>query len=176
MSLCHCFTGSLHEISLPPHHHVTTLVSHLTCPLPPYQSVIWLAHCHHISQSFDLPLTTIVTTSLHHCMIFPYYYITVLLHHCISQSFDLSPATTQVIWLAHYHHISQSFDLPSTTPSPHYRIPHHCMRFPYHHITTSLCEISLPLHHCINASQCNATQHSSDWLTVPTTAIQIISI
>ena len=31
---------------------ITASVSHLTCPLPPHQSVIWLAHCHHIiSQS-----------------------------------------------------------------------------------------------------------------------------
>ena len=39
---------------LPPnhHHHITTLVSHLPCFLPP-QSVICLAPCHQISQSFD---------------------------------------------------------------------------------------------------------------------------
>ena len=36
---------------------ITTSVNHLTCPLPPHQSVIRLAHCHHISQSFDLPST-----------------------------------------------------------------------------------------------------------------------
>ena len=34
------------------HYSTTASVSHLTCPLPPHQSVIWLAHCHHIiSQS-----------------------------------------------------------------------------------------------------------------------------
>ena len=63
-SLPHCITTS-------PHHHVsqsfalppaTKPVSHLPCPLPPNQSVIWLAlyHC--------------VTTSPHHC-------ITASLHH-----------------------------------------------------------------------------------------------
>ena len=53
----------------------TTSVSHLTCPLPPHQSVIWLAlyhyittlvshlTCphHHISQSFDLWCNDTVT-------------------------------------------------------------------------------------------------------------------
>ena len=76
-----------HRISqsfdLPP---ATTSVSHLTCPLPPHQLVIWLAlyHCittlvshltcprHHISQSFDLPPAT------------------------IRQSFDLPTATTSL--------------------------------------------------------------------------------
>ena len=35
------------------------LLNHLSCSLPPCHhvtaSVIWLTHCHHISQSFDLP-------------------------------------------------------------------------------------------------------------------------
>ena len=66
-------------------------VSHLTCPLPPHQSVIWLAIYHSIKAS-------------------PHYHI--------SQSFDLSPVTTllshltcplpphqSVIWYALYHHI-----------------------------------------------------------------------
>ena len=30
------------------HYHITASVNNLTCPLPPHQSVIWLAHCHHI--------------------------------------------------------------------------------------------------------------------------------
>ena len=29
-------------------YRITASVNHLTCPLPPHQSVIWLAHCHHI--------------------------------------------------------------------------------------------------------------------------------
>ena len=70
--LAHCHTSVSHlTCPLPPHHqselvleielvlaldiehyHITASVSHLTCPLPPHQSVIWLAHCHHIiSQS-----------------------------------------------------------------------------------------------------------------------------
>ena len=67
----------------------TTSVSHLTCPLSPHQSVIWLALYHYI--------TTLVS------------HLTCP-HHHISQSFDLPPATNQaVIWLAHCHHIiSQS--------------------------------------------------------------------
>ena len=111
--------------------------------VPLHQSVIWLAPCHHISQSFDLPTATTssarasardrVSASAGHRAL-PY--------HCVSQSFDLPPATTSVsyltcplpphqsvIWLALYHyittlvshltcphhHISQSFDLPPAT-------------------------------------------------------------
>ena len=60
-SPCHCATAS-------PHHRVTVLVSHLPCPLPPYQSVICLAPCHQTSQSFDLPPTTTspCATTWHH--------------------------------------------------------------------------------------------------------------
>ena len=82
-------------------YHITASVSHLTCPLPPHQSVIWLAHCHHISQSFDLPTATTssvrastsastrdrASISTRH---------RALRYHCISQSFDLPPATTSV--------------------------------------------------------------------------------
>ena len=78
----HCNTALPHRsvIWLAP---TTTSVSHLTCPLPPHQSVIWLAHCHHISQSFDLPSTT------------------ASLHYHIGQSFDLPlPPHQSVIWLA----------------------------------------------------------------------------
>ena len=44
-SLCHCISQSFESVSHLPHHqatsphyHVTALVSHLTCPLPPHQS------------------------------------------------------------------------------------------------------------------------------------------
>ena len=88
----HRITASLcHCITLPPCHRVTTLVSHLPCPLPPNQSVICLALYHHI------------------------------LHHRISQSFALPPATKpvshlpcplppnqSVICLAPYHHVTAS--------------------------------------------------------------------
>ena len=72
MSLCHHITTS-------PHHHVTTLVSHLPCP-----------PCHQTSQSFALPPATkpvshltcpSTTTSLHHCMRFPYHHVTASPHH-----------------------------------------------------------------------------------------------
>ena len=79
------------------HYGTTASVSHLTCPLTPHQSVIWLAHCHHISQSFDLPTATIssvrasardrASASARH---------RALSYHCISESFDLPPATTSV--------------------------------------------------------------------------------
>ena len=78
----HCISQSF---NLPP---ATTSVSHLTCPLPRHQSVIWLALYHYI--------TTLVS------------HLTCP-HHHISQSFDLPPATNQaVIWLAHCHHIIMS--------------------------------------------------------------------
>ena len=112
------------SFELPP---ATTSVSHLTCPLPPHQSVIRLAHghhishlncplplCHNISQSFDLPSTS---TSLHyHVTMSPHHSITASVSHLncpprhhISQSFDLPTATTSV----------KSFELPSTTALLH---------------------------------------------------------
>ena len=92
---------------MPPCHHVTTSVSHLTCHY----------HCHcccqNISQSFDLPSTT---TSLHHhashssdspttmtsvshltCPLPFHQHIIALPCYCISQPFDLPTATTSVI-------------------------------------------------------------------------------
>ena len=125
------------------YYHITTSVSHLTCPLPPHQSVIWLAHCHHISQPFDLPTATTSSVragtsardraSARHRAL-PY--------HCISQSFDLPPATTSVshftcplpphqsvIWLALYHCItalprrSVIWLAPTTTSVSHLTCP-----------------------------------------------------
>ena len=73
----HCVTASpRHHITMSPHHCVNasmrqrvtvslrhcitaSLVSHLPCPLPTNQSVICLAPCHQISQSFALPPTTV---------------------------------------------------------------------------------------------------------------------
>ena len=50
----HCITASPHHrnhcITMSPCHHVTVLVIHLPCPLPPNQSVICLAPCHQTSQ------------------------------------------------------------------------------------------------------------------------------
>ena len=84
------------------HYGTTASVSHLTCPLPPHQSVIWLAHCHHISQSFDLPSTT---TLPHWSVIW------------------LAPTTTSVNHLTcPLPPIRQSFDLPTATTS---LCPHH---------------------------------------------------
>ena len=84
------------------YYHITTSVNHLTCPLPPHQSVIWLSHCHHISQSFDLPSTT---TLPHWSVIW------------------LAPTTTSVNHLTcPLPPIRQSFDLPTATTS---LCPHH---------------------------------------------------
>ena len=122
------------------HYGTTASVSHLTCPLPPHQSVIWLAHCHHISQSFDLPTATTssvrasardrASASVRHRAL-PY--------HCISQSFDLPTATTSVSHL--------------TCPLP----PHHqselaleielvlVLDIERYHITTSVNHLTCPL-------------------------------
>ena len=147
MPPCHCVTASLCQafICFAPCHQTsqsfalspaTKPVSHLPCPLPPNQSVIWLAPCHQTSQSFDLPYTTV---SPRHC-------IPTSLHHHVSQSFALPPATKpvshlpcslppnqSVIWLAPCHQTSQSVDLPSTTASPHHRIT----VSPCHHVSQS---------------------------------------
>ena len=210
LALYHRITASLHHhITTSPHYCVTTSpchhisqsfdlppatkpVSHLTCPLPPNQSVIWLAlyhcitaslhhhittsphycvtasPCHHISQSFDLPPATkpvshltcplppnhsviwlalyhCITASLHHRITTsPHYCVTASPCHHISQSFALPPTTKPASHLlCPCHQTSQSFDLPSTTASP------------YHCVTTSLHEISLPPCHRITASLCH---------------------
>ena len=108
------------RITVPPHHRVTVLVSHLPCPLPPNQSVICLAHCHQTSQSFALPPTTASP------------------RHCVSQSFALPPAPCPC------HQASQSFALPpATKPVSHLPCPLPlCPRVttsPCHRATASLC-------------------------------------
>ena len=149
------------------HYHITTSVNHLTCPLPPHQSVIWLAHCHHISQSFDLPTATTssvraststrdrASASTRH---------RALLYHCISQSFDLTPATISVSHLTcplPPHHQSElalalalEIELALALDIEHYRI------------TTSVSHLTCPLpphqsviwlahcHHIISQSWC----------------------
>ena len=124
---------------MPLHHHVTTLVSHLPCPLPPNQSVICLAPCHQTSQSFALPPTTVSP------------------RHHISQSFALPPATKPVSHLPcplppHHcvtaspcHCVSQSFALPpATKPLCHLLCP-----LPPNQ--SVICLAPLPLCHCITA-------------------------
>ena len=142
-SPCHCITMPLHHCvsqsfalppatkpvshlpcPLPPHHRVTVLVSHLPCPLPPNQSVICLAP---------------TTTSLHH-------HVTTPLHHCVSQSFALPPATKPV---SH---------LPCPLPLNQSVI---CLA-PYHRITTS------PRHR-LRFSPPHG--YESDWLMLTSTAV-----
>ena len=137
------------------YHCITALVSHLTCSLPPHQSVI-PRHC--ISQSFDLPsATTLVshTASLHEIFptsftmlpcyritASPHYHVTASLHHHITAS--LCHHITALLHhcmrfspppLPHYHITILLHYL--VTASPHY----HITTLPHHHITASLCEI-----------------------------------
>ena len=90
------------------HYRITASVNHLTCPLPAHQSVIWLTHCHHISQLFDLPTATTSSVrasardraSARHRAL-PY--------HCINHLTCPLPPHQSVIWLSHCQHIiSQS--------------------------------------------------------------------
>ena len=152
-----------HRITASWRHHVTTSVSHLPGPLPPNQSVICLAPCHQTSQSFDLSSNTM---SPQHC-------ITVALWHRITASVCHLPCplppNQSVIWLALYHCITAS--------------PHHCVIMaPWHHITASSRHRVTALPHEIFPTTwvwiwlVNTTQHSSDWLIVPTTANQITGI
>ena len=132
------------------HYRITTSVSHLTCPLPPHQSVISLAHCHHISQSFHLPTATTssvrarardrASTSARHRAL-PY--------HCISQSFHLPPATTSVSHLTcplPPHHQSElalalalEIELALVLDIEHYRITASVSHLTcaHHHISQS---------------------------------------
>ena len=129
----HCATASQHHhITASPHHHVsqsfalptaTKPVSHLPCPLPPNQSVIWLALYHHVTVSPH-----------HHVTASPHHHVTMSLHHRITMLVSHLPCqlppNQSVISLAPCHQTSQSFDLPSTTASPHHRVttpPHHCI-------------------------------------------------
>ena len=132
-------------------------------------SVIWLAHCHHISQSFDL--STATTSSV---------------RASASTRARASASARDRASTRHralpYHHISQSFDLPPaitsvshlTCPLP----PHHQSELVlvlvdrasarhrallYHHISQSFDL----LHHCITALQ----HQSVIWLAPTTTSV-----
>ena len=157
----------------------TSSISHLPCPLPPNQSVIWLVlyHCVTVSPCHCMRFPYhCITISPHHCMRFPYHHVTTSLHHRVSRSFALPPATKpvshlpcplppnqSVIWHALYHCV---------TVSPHEIFLPLC-----HHITMSLHEISLPLHHCITTSPHHRMRfsppywHESDWLMLPSTVL-----
>ena len=158
MSSWHYVTMSpLHRVTASPRQSVICLapatkpVSHLPCPLPPNQSVIWLALYHCITASPRY----CSTAALQHRG-------TAALHHHISQSFALPPATKpvshlpcpllpnqSVIWLAPYHHVTVSL---------------------HHHITVSL-------HYCITTSPHHHMRFSpphgyeSDWLILPNTVL-----
>ena len=138
-------------------YHITASVNHLTCPLPWHQSVIWLAHCHHISQSFDLPTAT--TSSVRASVrdrasasardrALPY--------NCISQSFDLPPATTSVSHLTcplpPYHQslaLALEIELVLVLDIKHYgttaSVSHLTCPLPPHHQSELVLEIELVL-------------------------------
>ena len=131
------------------HYRITTSVSYLTCPLPPHQSVIWLAHCHHISHlTCHLPLCH-CNTALPHCSVIWIAPTTTSVSHLTCPL----PPYQSVIWLAPCYHISQSFDLPTAT--------------------TSVCHLTcpLPLHQCITTLvshlTCPPATTSGSHLTCP---------
>ena len=112
---CHRITASpCHQTSqsfaLPP---ATKPVSHLPCPLPPNQSVIWLtlyhcvtvSPCHHITM---LPCQC-TTASLH-------YRITTSPHHHITVSLpQIFPTTWVWIWLVNANQYSSDWLIVPTT-------------------------------------------------------------
>ena len=107
------------------HYHITASVSHLTCP------------CHHISQSFDLPIAT--TSSVR---------ASASARDRASTSIR-DRASTRHRALA-YHCISQSFDLPTATISvSHLTCPlllHHCITMSLHYYVIMLVShLSCPL-------------------------------
>ena len=132
-------------------------VSHLTCPLPPNQSVIWLGLYHHFPAS-----------PCHHITRSPHHHVSVIcLAPCnqTSQSFALPPTTKPVshltwplpplpritmlphhqVTISPHHHISESFALPPVTkPVSHLTCP--LATKPVSHLTCPL-----PLHHHITA-------------------------
>ena len=155
-------TSSLHHCAtMSPHHHVTMLVSHLPCPLPPNQSVICLASCHQTSQSFALPPATKPVSHLT-CPLPPHHLITASPRHhvtmLVSQLPCPLPPNQSVICFAPCHQTSKSFDLPSTTVSPHHRVT----LSPCYHITASP-------HHCLKFSPSHG--YESDWLMLTSTVL-----
>ena len=95
-SLHHHITASLHHrVITSPCHHIsqsfvllpaTKPVSHLPCPLPPNQSVIWLALYHHITVS-PWPPCHHITIPLHHCTTASLQHrVTTPLHHHVTTS------------------------------------------------------------------------------------------
>ena len=158
MSLCHRVSQSF---TLPP---ATKPVSHLPCPMPPNQSVIWLALYQHITGSPCHHVTVLVSHLP--CPLPPnqsviwlalYHHITVSPCHCVSQSFTLPPATKpvshlpcpmppnqSVIWLALYQHITTS---------------------PCHHVTVLVSHLPCPLppnQSVICLAPCHQTSQSFD--------------
>ena len=118
------------------YHCITMLVSHLPCLLPPNQSVICLAPCHQTNQSFDLPST---------------------LRHQTSQSFALPPATKPVSHLT-LPHATKPISLLTCALPP----CHTCY-------VTVICTVS-PCHR-ITAWDFASPPHGyeSDWLILPNT-------
>ena len=149
MSPHHHITASPHEIfpttfTMSPHHHITALVSHLTCPVPPHQSVI-LCHC---IRFFPPPLPCYcitvlqchhITASPHHCIaMLPHHHVTTSLHYCTTMSLH-----HHITMSLHYcvtawdfpHHLYCITTLVSHLTCP---LPPHQSVIPHHHISQSL--------------------------------------
>ena len=146
---------------MPPHHHITALVSnlpcpcnqtshsyalppatkpvsHLPCPLSPNQSLICLAPCHQTSQSFTCPLVL--------CPL---------------------PPNQSVIWLPPATKSVISYLSPATKPVTHLPCP----------LPPNQSVIWLALYHRGTTSPCHHMRFSpphgyeSDWLILPNTVL-----
>ena len=186
--LRHCITTCHHVgqvICLAPCHQT---VSHLPCPLPPSpvsQSVICLAPCHQTSQSFALPPATkpvshlpcplppnqsVIWLALYHHR---GHFTTILAScHCVTASPPCHPASPSHVTASPHHHITMPLHHHVTTSLHHHiTVSHHCV---LHHLCHCVTEIFPTT--WVWIWLVNTTQHSSDWLIVPTTANQITGI
>ena len=165
-------------ITMSPHHCITTLPHHCItaslCDIFPTILVwiIWLAPTttlsHHrvtTSQHDIFPTTLVWIIWLAPSTALPHYCITMLPHEILPTIF------LWIIWLALstmlLHHCITTWDFPHHISMNH-------LTCPFHYITMSLREIFTTT--SVWIWLVNAIQHSCDWLIVPTTANQIISI
>ena len=203
MSPHHCVTVLVSHLPcpLPPNQSVICLAPcHQTSQSFDLPSTTMSLH-HHVTMSPHHR----ITASLHHCIITsPQHCSTMSPHHHVTMSVSHLPCPLQanqsVICLAPCQQTSQSFALPpATKPVSHLTCPlppchcittspHHCITAsPHHRVIAAPHHCSTAnLHHCITTWDfpltwvwiwlVNTTQHSSDWLIVPTTANQISGI
>ena len=165
-SLHYCIAALRHQcITAFLHHHIRSSPPHwyesFDLPLLPHYHVAAWDFPHHIGMNHLTCPYHCVTASLCHC-------ITTSLHYHVTM-WDFAHHIGMNHLTCPYHHVIASLHY-CITALQHY----HITTLPHYHITTSLLEIFPTT--LVWIWLINATQHSSDWLMVPATANQIISI